>query len=100
VYARLTTVVFSSDEPDPAGQIFEKILPMVESLDGFQAMVMLSGREEHSLAALTLWETEAALAAAEPVLEGVKKAETAHRHIASKRTVRFQVAGFKLASSG
>ena len=98
MYARLTTIVFSRDERDPASSVFERILPVVEELDGFQEIVMLSGIDERSLVALTLWETEAALEAAQPVLEDIKRAETAHRGVETKQTSRFVVAGRRLAS--
>jgi heme-degrading monooxygenase HmoA len=98
MYARLTTIVFSSDERDPAASVFERIFPIVEELEGFREIVMLSGLDERSVGALTLWETEAALEAAQPVLEGIKRAETAHRRVETKQTSRFVVAGRRLAS--
>ena len=98
MYARLTTIVFAPDERDPAASVFERILPAVEQLDGFQEIVMLSGIDERSLVALTLWETEAALEAAQPVLEGIKRAETSHRSVETRQTSRFVVAGRRLAS--
>jgi heme-degrading monooxygenase HmoA len=98
MYARLTTIVFSPDERDPAAFVFERILPIIEELDGFKEIVMLSGLDERSLVALTLWETEAALEAAQPVLEDIKRAETAHRSVEARQTSRFVVAGRRLAS--
>ena len=98
MYARLTTIVFSPDERDPAASVFERILPVVEELDGFKEFVMLSGLDERSLIALTLWETEAALQAAQAVLEDIKRAETAHRSVETRQTSRFVVAGRRLAS--
>jgi heme-degrading monooxygenase HmoA len=98
VYARLTTIVFAQEERDPASSVFDRILPVVEELDGFQEIVMLSGLDERSVVALTLWETEAALEAAQPVLEGIKRAETSHRQVETKQTSRFVVAGRRVAS--
>jgi|SRR6187551_178806 heme-degrading monooxygenase HmoA len=98
MYARLTTIVFAEDERDPAGSVFERILPMVEELDGFEEILMLSGVDDRSMVALTLWKTEAALEAAQPVLEDIKRAETAHRRVETKQTSRFVVAGRRLAS--
>ena len=97
MYARLTTIVFSPDERDPAASVFERIFPVVEELEGFQEIVMLSGLDERSVVALTLWETEAALEAAQPVLEDIKRAETAHRQVETKQTSRFVVAERRLA---
>jgi heme-degrading monooxygenase HmoA len=98
VYARLTTIVFASEEQDPAPSVFERIVPVIEELDGFQEIVMLSGLDDRSLVALTLWQTEAALEAAQPVLEGIKRAETSHRSVETRQTSRFVVAGRRLAS--
>jgi heme-degrading monooxygenase HmoA len=98
MYARLTTIVFSPDELDPAASVFERILPIVEELEGFREIVMLSGLDERSVVALTLWETQAALEAAQPVLEDIKRAETSHRGVESKQTTRFVVTGRRLAS--
>ena len=98
MHARLTTIVFSSDEADPAASVFERILPIVEELEGFREIMMLSGLDERSLVALTLWETEAALEAAQPVLEDINRAETAHRSVETKQTSRFVVAGRRQAS--
>jgi hypothetical protein len=55
-----------------------------------------AGLDVRSLAALTLWETAEALEAAQPVLEGVKRAETSFRRVEAKDTVRFYVAGSRL----
>jgi heme-degrading monooxygenase HmoA len=96
MYARLTTIVFAPTEPDAAGTIFRHILPAVEELQGFEGMLMLSGLEERSLAVLTLWETEAALDAAQPLLESVKRAETSFREVEATATARFYVAGSTL----
>src|SRR3954452_17960437 len=98
MYARLTTIVFSPDERAPAASVFERILPVIEELDGFKEFVMLSGLDERSLVALTLWETEGALQAAQPVLEDIKRPETAHRGVQTRQTSRFVVAGRRLAS--
>jgi hypothetical protein len=96
MYARLTTIVFASAEPDAAETIFRHVLPAVEELHGFKGMLMLSGLGERSLSVLTLWETEEALGAAQPVLEGVKRAETAFRRVEATDTARFYVAGLRL----
>ncbi len=96
MYARLTTIVFAPTEPDAAETIFQQILPAVEELQGFKGMLMLSGLKDRSLAALTLWETEEALEAAEPVLEGVKRAETSFRRVVATDTAQFYIAGSRL----
>ena len=97
VYARLTTIVFAPTEPDDAEMLFRQVLPTVQELQGFKGMIVLSGVEERSLAALTLWETAEALEAAQPVLEGVKQAETSYRQVEAKDTARFYVAGAELS---
>ena len=97
MYARLTTIVFAPTEPDDAEMLFRQVLPTVQELQGFKGMIVLSGVEERSLAALTLWETAEALEAAQPVLEGVKQAETSYRQVEAKDTARFYVAGAELS---
>lgn len=96
MYARLTTIVFAPSEDDPGASVFERILPLVSELDGFRGMMLLSGVEERSLVALSLWATEDALEAAQPILEGIKQAETSHRQVETKETARFLVAGLQL----
>jgi len=60
---------------------------------------MLSGLDERSLAVLSLWDTEEALEAAQPVLEGVKRADTSFRQVEATDSARFYVAGSELRSS-
>jgi hypothetical protein len=48
------------------------------------------------MAALTLWETAEALETAQPVLEGVKRAETSFRQVEATDSARFYVAGSRL----
>jgi heme-degrading monooxygenase HmoA len=96
MYARLTTVVFAATEADAARSIFDHVRPTMEELDGFGGMMVLSGMDERSLVVLTLWRTAQALDAAEPILEAVKKAETAFRQVERKETARFYVAGSRL----
>src|SRR3954452_6512019 len=98
MYARLTTIVFSPDERAPAASVFERILPVIEELDGFKEFVMLSGLDERSLVALTLWETEGALQAAQPILEDIKRAEPAHRSFERRGTSVSAGAARRLAS--
>src|SRR4051794_35226302 len=93
MYARVTTIVFASSEPDAAETIFRQVLPAVEELPGFRELLMLSGLDDRSLVAVTLWETEEAMEAAQPVLEGVKRAETSFREVEATETARFYVAG-------
>jgi heme-degrading monooxygenase HmoA len=97
MYARLTTIVFREADYDAAA-LFRNVLPTVEGLDGFKGMMVFSGLEDHSFVALTLWETAEALRAAEPVLEGVKRAETSQRQVESLQTERFYVSGSRLVS--
>jgi len=97
MYARLTTIVFAPTEPpDIAATIYEQIVPTVQEFDGFKGMLMLAGLDERRLAVLTLWETAEALEAAQPLLEGVKRAETAFRQVESQDTVSLYVAGSQL----
>jgi heme-degrading monooxygenase HmoA len=96
MYARVTTIVFGKEEEVDAGALYRQVLPTVQALDGFKGMLVLSGDEDHSLLALTLWQSAACLTAAEPVLETVKQAETAYRQVETKQTARYAVAGSRL----
>ncbi len=96
MYARVTTIEFSPEQPDEAAMIFDSVRPTLEELQGFKGLVMLSGVDSRSLVALTLWETAADLEAASPVLETVKEAETLYREVEAKDSVRYQVAGSHL----
>jgi hypothetical protein len=96
MHARLTTIVFADGQSVDAEEIFRQVLPAVEDLDGFNGIMIFSNEEPTTILALTLWETAEALAAAAPVLEGIKRAETAFRTVEAKQTVRLHVAGCKL----
>jgi hypothetical protein len=96
MYARLTTIVFGEDEDYEAETIFRNVIPSIEELAGFKGMIVLSGLDEQAFIALTLWETSEALAAAEPVLEGLKRGETAYRQVETVETSRYYVAGSRL----
>jgi heme-degrading monooxygenase HmoA len=98
MYARLTTIVFGETEDYDAASLFRHVLPTVEDLDGFKAMMVLSGMDERSFVVLTMWQTAHALNAAEPVLEGVKRAETSHRDVQRLETDRFYVSGSRFVA--
>ena len=42
MFARLTTTVLGPDEPEVAAEIVERILPALQSLDGFKGILVLA----------------------------------------------------------
>jgi heme-degrading monooxygenase HmoA len=98
MYARVTTIVLGADEKVDAGALYRQVLPTVQALDGFRGMLVLCGEDARTFVALTLWRSAASLDAAEPVLETVKRAETAHRQVEAKETARYAVVGSRLAT--
>jgi hypothetical protein len=42
MFARLTTTVLGPDEPEVAAEIVERILPALQSLDGFTGILVLA----------------------------------------------------------
>jgi hypothetical protein len=98
LYARLTTIDLGQSETvagDVAAAIFEHVLPLIQELPGFAGFSMLAEADGQRIAALTFWSTLEALAGAEPILESVKRAETAYRDVVGRETRRFDVAGWK-----
>lgn len=95
MYARLTTVELGASEDVAilASTLFEQVRPVVEALPGFRGMSLLSEVDGQQLGALTLWENEEALRNAEPTLEKIKRAETAHRNVVNGETRRYQISG-------
>jgi hypothetical protein len=93
MYARLTTTVLAAQEEDASGRVFEQLLPTMKELPGFRGMLVLSEVEGRRIVALSLWESPEDLAAAEPVLEKLKRAETVFREVDFQETGRFDVAG-------
>jgi hypothetical protein len=96
MYARLTTVVFGDGQQSPVESGFDRTLPAIRQLDGFKGMMVLSGIDERRFAILTLWETAEALAAAQPTLDGIRRAETTFRDVEWDETARYYVAGASL----
>ena len=98
MFARLTTTVLGSDEPDAAAEIVERILPTLQSLDGFKGILVLAD-ETGVFHGLTLWESAAAMERSEPVARGIREAETRARHVITQETASFRVVAFHLTRS-
>jgi heme-degrading monooxygenase HmoA len=96
MYARLTTVVFGEGEQNPIESGYDRTFPAIRELDGFMGMMVLSGIDERRFAILTLWETPEALAAAQPFLDGIRRAESTFRDVAWNETARYYVSGSSL----
>ena len=89
MYARMTSVVWGEDRPSP-DTIAHGILPMLQSIPGYAGFIMLSDSEGESVVGITLWESESALEAAEPLLTKMRSAET-RRGIESATTTTLRV---------
>jgi heme-degrading monooxygenase HmoA len=98
MYARLVTTVLSEGEVDASPEVFERVLPAVEELDGFKGMLILSELEGRRIVSLTLWESLEALAAATEAMDKVRDAESHFRGVDEQETARFRVSGSALQS--
>jgi heme-degrading monooxygenase HmoA len=96
VYARVTTTTLAPDEPDVAGTVLDRILPILRELPGFDGMLLGSELGGRRIVAVSLWASLDALEAAEPVMDKLKRAESAHRRVEAQETVRFRVSRGKL----
>jgi heme-degrading monooxygenase HmoA len=99
MFARLTTTVLGPDEPEAAAEIIERILPTLESLDGFKGVLVLADEKTKLVHGITLWESAAAMERSEPVMKGMREAETRARHVIAQETAPFRVAAFHLIRS-
>jgi heme-degrading monooxygenase HmoA len=99
MFARLTTTVLGLDEPDAAAEIVERILPTLQSLEGFKGILVLADEKTRVVLGMTLWETADAIKRSEPVARGIREAETRARHVIAQETATFRVAAFHLTRS-
>ena len=97
MFARLTTTVLGLDEPDAAAEIVERILPTLQTLDGFKGIIVLADEETCVVHGITLWETADAMERSETVARGIREAETRPRHVIAQETTTFRVAAFHLS---
>ena len=99
MFARLTTTVLGPDEPEVAAEIVERILPTLKSLDGFKGVLVLADERRCVVHGITLWESADAMERSEPVVRGIREAETRARHVIAQETATFRVAAFHLTRS-
>jgi heme-degrading monooxygenase HmoA len=99
MFARLTTTVLGHDEPEAAAEIVERILPTLQSLDGFKGVLVLADETARVVLGMTLWESADAMERSEPVARGIREAETRTRHVIAHETPPFRVAAFHLTRS-
>jgi heme-degrading monooxygenase HmoA len=99
MFARLTTTVLGPDEPEVAAEIVDRILPTLENLDGFKGVLVLADEKTRVVHGMTLWESADAMERSEPVIRGIRMAETRTRHVVAKETATFRVAAFRLTPS-
>jgi heme-degrading monooxygenase HmoA len=96
MFARLTTTILGTEEPAAAAEIVERILPTLKSLEGFKGVLVLSDEKTRVVLGMTLWETAEAMERSEPVVRGIREAETRARHVVAQDTATFRVAAFHL----
>jgi hypothetical protein len=99
MFARLTTTVLGPDEPEAAAEIVERILPTLQSLDGFKGILVLANETTRVIHGMTLWESAEAMERSESVARGIREAETRARHVVAQETVKFRVVAFHLTRS-
>jgi heme-degrading monooxygenase HmoA len=98
MYARVVTTVLAPEETDASSEVFGRVLPAVQELDGFKGMLILSELEGRRIVSLTLWESLEALKGATAAMDKVRDAESNYRGVDSQETVQFLVSGADLAS--
>jgi hypothetical protein len=96
LFARLTTTVLGPDEPLAAAEIVERILPTLQSLDGFKGILVLADETTKVVHGMTLWESAAAMERSEPIARGLREAESRPRHVIAQETATFCVVAFHL----
>jgi len=96
VFARLTTTVLGVEEPEAAAEIVERILPTLKSLDGFKGILVLSDEKTRVVHGVTLWGSAEAMERSEPVVRGIREAETRARDVVAQETATYRVAAFHL----
>jgi heme-degrading monooxygenase HmoA len=71
MFARISTIQGSPERLEAGKQYFEEhVIPVIETLDGFQGAYFLIDRKSGKTVRISLWETEEALqASAEAVVQ-------------------------------
>lgn len=95
MFAQLITVVMDTDEREVSA-IAESVLPTLKSLPGFRGLVVLTDATTHAVVSMTLWESAEAMERSEPILSGIRRAETSGRGAVSQEFKSFRVAAFHL----
>jgi heme-degrading monooxygenase HmoA len=96
MYARMTTTELALGETDDWASVFETIVPVCRSLEGFKGMLIGSEEDGRRLLVMSLWESEELLAASQPVLDDLRDAETEKRKVERQETTAFRVVGFDI----
>lgn len=99
MFARLTTTVLGANEREAAAEIVGNLLPTLESLPGFKGVIVLADAETRVVVGMTLWESAEALERSEPMMSGIRRAETTSREVVSQESNTFRVAAFHLTQS-
>lgn len=73
MYARVTTLDGSPDRfEDGVTHVRERVLPQLQSMDGFKGFIALGDRQSGKLLGVALWESEEALRATEEAVARVR----------------------------
>ncbi len=73
MFARISTIQGSPERLEAGRQYFEeRVLPVIETLDGFQGAYFLIDRKSGKTVRISLWETEEALQASAKAVTQVR----------------------------
>ena len=97
MFARLTTTVLGSDEPDETEEIMGNLLPTLRGLPGFKGVLVISNAETRVIHGITLWDSAEAMERSRSVMDGLRDAETSSREVVAQETAGFEVTAIYLA---
>jgi len=93
----MTTTMLAGDEPDATEEIMESLLPTLRDLPGFKGVLIIASPKKQLIHAITLWVSAEALRENEPVMNGLRDAETATREVVAQETGDYEVTAIHLA---
>jgi hypothetical protein len=96
MFARLTTTVLGSDEPDETEEIMGNLLPTLTGLPGFKGVLVISNAETRVIHGITLWESAEAMDRSKSIMDGLRDAESSSREVVAQETGGFEVTAIHL----